>query len=91
MIAINEYVMLSRCSAFTAAANVTLLAFAADRHAAAAPLVLSVDRAAIDRYLLLRPAGPTAANPPHAAAAVDSCDRQTGERPPYRNTDSIAY
>ena len=54
-------------------------------------------RAAIDRCLL--PTGPTAANPPNAAAAVDSWDRQTGirtERPtdgrtPYRYTDPAAY
>ena len=52
----------------------TLLAYAADRRAAAAPLLLGAGRAAIDRYLL--PAGRTAANPPHAAAAVDSWDRQ---------------
>ena len=52
-----------------------LLAFAAERRAAVcrateAPLLLCADRAAIDRYLL--PAGPTAANPPHADAVVDS-------------------
>jgi len=34
--------------------------------------------AAVDRYLL--PAGPTAANPPYAAAAVDRWDRQTDTR-----------
>jgi len=100
----------------TAAGNVTLLAFAADRRAAAALLLqLSAGRAAIracersgerrnvrspltpvsitpltaplrshapaaiDRCLL--PAGLTAANPPHAAAAVDSCGRQTDGQP----------
>ena len=47
----------------TSASNVTLLAFAAEQSAA------------VDRYLLL--AGPTAANPPHVAAAVDRCDRLT--------------
>jgi len=62
----------------TAAVNVTLLAFAADRRAAAAPLLLRAGRAAIDRYLL--PAGSTAANPPHAAAAVDNWDIQTERR-----------
>jgi len=36
----------------TAAGNVTLLAFAADRCAAAAPLLLRAGRAASDRYLL---------------------------------------
>jgi len=44
--------------------NVTLLAFAPERRAAAAPAT-----AAIDRYLL--PAGPTAANPPQRHAAVE--------------------
>ena len=48
----------------------TLLAFAAGCRVAAAPLLLGIGRAAIERYLL--PAGPTAANPPDAAAAVDS-------------------
>jgi len=43
---------------------VTLLAFAA-----AAPLLLGAGHAAVDRYLL--PAASTAANPPHAAAAVN--------------------
>ena len=47
----------------TAAVNVTELAFAAECRAAAALLLLS--------------AGPTAANPPHAAAAVSSWERQT--------------
>jgi len=56
---------------------VTLLAFAADRRAAA-PLQLGAGRAANDRYL--PPAGPTAANPPHAAAAVDRWNRQTDRR-----------
>ena len=59
------------------------LLLSADRAAAVcvcrateAPLLLSADRAAIDRYLL--PAGPTAANPPHADAVVDSStDRWT--------------
>jgi len=43
------------------AAKVSLLAFAAKRRAAAAPLVLSAGRAAVDRYFLL--AWRTAANP----------------------------
>jgi len=38
------------------------------------PLLLGAGRAAIDQDLL--PAGPTAANPPHAAVAFDSWDRQ---------------
>ena len=53
----------------------TLLAFAAVHCAAVAPLLLGAGHAAIDRYLL--PAGPTAANPPHAAAASNGWDRQT--------------
>ena len=44
----------------TSADNATLLAFAAERHAAA-PLLLSAGRAGIERYLLL--VGRTAANP----------------------------
>jgi len=40
-----------------------------------------VDRASIDRYLL--PAGPTAANPPHAAAAGE-WDKRTDSVPFYR-------
>ena len=59
----------------TAAVDATLLAFAA-----AAPLLLGAGRAAVDRYL--PPAEPTAANPPRAAAAVESWDRKT-----YRRTD----
>ena len=52
----------------------TLLAFAADRRAAVAPLLQARGaRAAVDRY---RPA----ANTPHAAAAVDRWDRQTDGR-----------
>jgi len=62
----------------TPAVNVTLLTFTADRRAAAAPLLLGAGHATIDRYLL--PDGPTAANPPHAAAAADSWDRQTDKR-----------
>ena len=52
------------CQLPTSVNNVTLLAFAAERPAATA----------FDRCIL--PAGPTAANPPHAAAAVDRCDRR---------------
>ena len=48
------------------AENVALPASAATCRAVA-PCCYGTDRAAIDRYLL--PAGPTAANPPHAAAA----------------------
>ena len=68
----------------------TLLAFAA-----AAPLLLGAGHAAVDRYLLT--AASTAANPPHAAAAVNvsSWDRQvvgqTDRRTPYRYIDPAAY
>ena len=67
----------------TAAGNAALLA-----SAAAAPLLLRAGHAAIDQYLL--PAGPTAANPPHAAAAVNSGDGQTVRRTPYRYIDPDA-
>ena len=47
--------------------------------AAAAPLLRSAQRrAAIDRYLPA--AGRSAANPPHADAAVDRWDRQIGRQ-----------
>jgi len=56
------------------AVNVPLPAFAV-----AAPLLLGTQRrAAIDWYIL--PVGCSAANPPHAAAAVNRWDRQTGRR-----------
>jgi len=58
-----------------------LKTFAAARRAAA-PCCRGAGRAATDRYLL--PAGPTAANPPHAAAASE-WDRLTDrQRTPYR-------
>ena len=60
----------------------TLLAFAAERRCCRAPGV-------VDRYVL--PAGPTAANPLHAAAAVDRWDSETDGRTPYRYIDSAAY
>jgi len=43
--------------------------------AAAARMLLTAARAAIDRYLL--PAGPTAANPQQRRAAAECWDRQT--------------
>ena len=52
--------------------NVTLLA-----SGAAAPLLPGAGHAAIDRYML--PARSTAANPPHAAAAVDSMGHTDGQ------------
>jgi len=55
----------------------TLPAFAAERRAAA-PLLLTAGRAAIDRYLL--PAGRTAANPRQRSAAGELWDRQTDGR-----------
>jgi len=54
---------------------VTLLTSAVDHCAASVPLLLGTSQAAINQYLL--PSGPTAANLPHAAAAVDNWDRQT--------------
>jgi len=54
---------------------VTLLAFPAERRVAVRRAAGCPVAAAVGRYLL--PAGPTAANPPHAAAAVDRWDRQT--------------
>jgi len=70
----------------TAAVNVTLLAFAADsravvRRAAEAPLLLGAGRAAI---CMPGPQQQTR----RATAAVDSWDRQTGGRTPYRYIDS---
>ena len=73
----------SLCSDSYVAVNITLLAFAADRRAA-----VDMDRkaaapaAAVDRYRLRLSAGPTAANPPHAAVAGE-LDRRT----PYRYID----
>jgi len=62
-------------------------------------LLLSAGRAAIDRYLLL--ARPTAAYPPHAAAAVDrwdkradgrtEMDKRTDRRTPYRYIDPVTF
>ena len=79
----------------TPVVNVTLLAFAADRHAA---VRRSDVRAAVDRYLL--PAGRPAANPLHASAALDKwyipgrrtdrrTDGRTDGRTPVRYIDSI--
>jgi len=73
----------------TPVVNVTLLAFAADRHAAVRRSV----PAAVDRYLL--PAGRPAANPLHASAALDKwyipgrrtdrrTERRTDTRPLHR-------
>jgi len=56
---------------------VTLLAFAADRRAAAAPFLLRAGRAATDISCPLRPQA-KAANPPHAAADTDG--RTDGHR-----------
>jgi len=62
-----------------------LPAFAAERLAAVTSLLLDAQRrAAIDRYFL--PTRRSAANPPHAAAAVDRWDRQTDGR-----TDTRAF
>jgi len=56
---------------YTAAVNMTLLTFAANRHGA---VTAGASHVIINRYLL--PARPTAANLPLAAAAVDSWARQ---------------
>ena len=72
----------------TSAVNVALPASAAVRRRAAAPRCCGTGRAAIDRYLLA--AGPTAANPPHAAAAGER-DRQTDGRTPCRYVDPAAH
>ena len=61
----------------TPAVNEALPAFAAARRAAA-PCCCGAGRAAIDRYLL--PAGPTAANPPHAAATGEWDRQMDGHR-----------
>ena len=55
----------------------TLPAFAAERRAAAL-LLLGAGAPAVDRYDL--PAGRSAANPPHAAAAVERWDQRTDGR-----------
>ena len=74
----------------TSADNVTLLTFAAQPHAAEAPLLLGVQCwAAIDRYLL--PARHSAANPPHTTAAVDRWDRQTDRETPDRYTEPAGW
>jgi len=70
----------------TYAENMALPAFA-DARRAAAPRCCGAGRAAVDRHLL--PAGPTAANPPHAAAAGgwnSQTDRQTNRR-----TDTVPF
>jgi len=56
--------------------------------AAAAPLLLGAGHAA-----MVLAAGPTAANPPHAAAAGDSWNRSTDRqrRTPYRYINPAAY
>jgi len=61
----------------TSAVNVALPACAAARRAAAL-CCCGAGRAAISRYLL--PAWPTAANPPHAAAAGEWDRRTDGHR-----------
>ena len=55
----------------------TLPAFVAERRATVRRTAV-----AIDQYLLLT--GPTAANPPHAAAAVDRSERQTNTVPLHK-------
>ena len=62
----------------TSADNAALLAFATAHTVLLHAVLRRLAAAAIDRYL--PPAEPTAANPPHAAAAVNSWDRQTDRR-----------
>jgi len=45
-----------------------------------APTAVAADRRAVAYSSNRLPAGPTAANPPHAAAAVDRRDRRTDGR-----------
>jgi len=60
------------------------LDFVHPAHPIAAPL--AAGRAAVDQYLLA--AGPTAANPPHAAAAGE-WDRQTDTVPFHRDPAAL--
>jgi len=75
----------------------TVLAFAAERRAAV-PLLLSAPAACTRRRQLStdisRPAVQSAANPVHAAAAVDRRDRQTDgltDARPFRKPGSAYY
>jgi len=67
---------------------VTLLAFAAGRRAAA-PLLLSADRAAINRYLL--PAGVRRANVGTDEQTDERTDRQTDRWTPDRYIDPAQH
>ena len=64
-----------RAQLHTSADNAALPAFARRDATAAARLLLTAGRAAIDRYLL--PAGPTAANPPSGVRRMGQTDRRT--------------
>ena len=73
-----------RAQHHTSADNAALPTFARRDATAAARLLLTAGRAAIDRYLL--PAGPIAANPPSGVRRMGQTDRQTD-----RQTDTIRY
>jgi len=78
------------------AVSVTLPAFAAERRAAAG-LLLSAGAccttiaARLQLHIDLLHAGCSAANPPHAAAAVDRWDRQIDRRTLDRYTDPAPH
>ena len=85
----KDNIQTSLCSAsYVSCINVTLLAFAADRRAAA-PLLLSADRAAINRYLL--PAGVRRTNVGTDEQTDERTDRQTDRRTPDRYIDPAQH
>ena len=72
------------------AANVTLLAFAAERRAATTPTAAGRPVAAADdRYFL--PARRSAANPPHTMAVVEWWDRQIDGQADGRTLDRFIH
>jgi len=78
------------------AVNVTLPAFAAERRAAAGLLLrasacCTTIAARLQLHIDLLHAGRSAANPPHAAAAVDRWDRQIDRRTLDRYTDPAPH
>jgi len=68
---------------------VALLAFAAERRAAA-PLLLTAGRAAIDRYFL-QPGAQQQTRSNGVQRASDGTDRQTDRRTPGRYIDPAAH
>jgi len=71
------------------AANVTLLAFAAERRAATPTAAGRPVAAADDRYFL--PARRSAANPPHTMAVVEWWDRQIDGQADGRTLDRFIH